>query len=1385
MPQSRALWTIRQRSIVFLATRTRKDFLHASAACCAVVLFVFCALLIGYAYSGGKGDHYTKFNSQGPDLDYQSFTSPILVIGAGPTGLGAAHRLQELGFDNYQVYEATDRVGGIAATHKDVHGFEWDFGPRELTSHYAYFDGLLASVLEHDQDRHTRVAWLVDGGIDTAVDFEAAAVPASLEWVTQQTNVSRTFVYPHIGGSGELFTRLAADQQSGISYSNEIVAVDPINRKVTIRHAHETVVRPYSKLVSTMPLPSLLRLVAACPHTPEPIVRRFNAYAQRMVCNTVQTVGIGVKGTLPSELWESHWYGVPDDDLVDRVSVLSNYGAALAPKGHYSLLVDLRASHNISRSDIADAVSDYLRLSGFIGLDSEVVSTQFQETCVPGNGSTVAEILADAQAWLMEHDILSRGRLGGWKNEVANIDHLFMQGVEAADAALAGVPEMTYFHPDFVNDPARGKLTGRPNIRNPPPTRIRPVADSAGEWPGIPLDASSHPGPKRCVMSIPVGGHSKRLINKIVTRFGLEQFDFIFMRYDNSDWSELPWASEVTWVDIKRQGEWWYFPRFLTPTVAEAYDYVFLWDDDIDLNPEPGKHGGELFDPMEYLRIAEKHNLQMFQPGMTHSPGWWGSKATGRQTDHNDEGRFVTFVEDMIPAFTRTFYSRVTHKHFHFDKSTGYLYDFMFARDGYRDGMGRYGVIDSTPVAHLDGGSQSVKVVDEATKAKKKEFFRRVMLEQYDYLGSAVPAAPYNPDILSGIADKFGGIVGTVGTFAEYRGVPGNIEKTRRAWETGRYGYYTYAPVLIVGAGPTGLGAAHRLQELGFDNYQVYEATDRVGGIAATHKDVHGFEWDFGPRELTSHYAYFDGLLASVLEHDQDRHTRVAWLVDGGIDTAVDFEAAAVPASLEWVTQQTNVSRTFVYPHIGGSGELFTRLAADQQSGISYSNEIVAVDPINRKVTIRHAHETVVRPYSKLVSTMLLPSLLRLVAACPHTPEPIVRRFNAYAQRMVCNTVQTVGIGVSGVLPTQLLKAHWFIVPDHPNIRRVTVLSNYGKSMAPMGHYSLLVDHEGHPGEQVEVVEGTVVFLRSCGFIADGAKIISREFREACLPANETDTPEVLADAQAWLMEHDILSRGRLGGWKNEVANIDHLFMQGVEAADAALAGVPEMTYFHPDFVNDPARGKLTGRPNQAAVVPFSALPQQVPFHHREAGNIRRIMKDGDIDYFLGPRTPQITDIPAMMVMGGSCAKADTMEKFTELLGFDHYDYAVVGQSVDREILKRSWGLHVVGYSAANRATNWLLSRLILPENSAAYRYIGILADCSKANPFDVLAAVHKMDEGLGYRPGAVPLDFVNIGRTSNTLFRREYFFEVVLPQLLNHSTLDFTDLRGNQWNIE
>ena len=37
----------------------------------------------------------------------------IVIIGAGPTGLGAAYRLRELGHTNFTLLESRHKVGGL------------------------------------------------------------------------------------------------------------------------------------------------------------------------------------------------------------------------------------------------------------------------------------------------------------------------------------------------------------------------------------------------------------------------------------------------------------------------------------------------------------------------------------------------------------------------------------------------------------------------------------------------------------------------------------------------------------------------------------------------------------------------------------------------------------------------------------------------------------------------------------------------------------------------------------------------------------------------------------------------------------------------------------------------------------------------------------------------------------------------------------------------------------------------------------------------------------------------------------------------------------------------------------------------------------------------
>lgn len=86
----------------------------------------------------------------------------VLVLGAGPCGLGAAYRLRELGHDDFLVCERAGDVGGLAASVSTGDGFTWDLGCHVLFSRSPYFNAVMEKVLtgEWSERRRDAQVWL-------------------------------------------------------------------------------------------------------------------------------------------------------------------------------------------------------------------------------------------------------------------------------------------------------------------------------------------------------------------------------------------------------------------------------------------------------------------------------------------------------------------------------------------------------------------------------------------------------------------------------------------------------------------------------------------------------------------------------------------------------------------------------------------------------------------------------------------------------------------------------------------------------------------------------------------------------------------------------------------------------------------------------------------------------------------------------------------------------------------------------------------------------------------------------------------------------------------------------------------------------------------------
>ncbi|HEY4376597.1 MAG TPA: NAD(P)-binding protein, partial [Acidimicrobiales bacterium] len=96
----------------------------------------------------------------------------IVVVGAGPCGIGCLRELARLGAPDVVALEAAPVAGGLASSTVDAAGFTWDRGGHVVFSHHGEFDRLLDDVLGEEVLRHDRSSWVLAAGTWVPYPFQ-------------------------------------------------------------------------------------------------------------------------------------------------------------------------------------------------------------------------------------------------------------------------------------------------------------------------------------------------------------------------------------------------------------------------------------------------------------------------------------------------------------------------------------------------------------------------------------------------------------------------------------------------------------------------------------------------------------------------------------------------------------------------------------------------------------------------------------------------------------------------------------------------------------------------------------------------------------------------------------------------------------------------------------------------------------------------------------------------------------------------------------------------------------------------------------------------------------------------------------------------------------
>lgn len=443
--------------------------------------------------------------------------------------------------------------------------------------------------------------------------------------------------------------------------------------------------------------------------------------------------------------------------------------------------------------------------------------------------------------------------------------------------------------------------------------------------------------------------------------------------------------------------------------------------------------------------------------------------------------------------------------------------------------------------------------------------------------------------------------------------------------------------IIILGAGPCGLGVAYRLNELGHAGWMLYERNAHAGGLSASFTDDKGFTWDIGGHVLFSHYEYFDKAIQEVLGSAYYEHLRESWiriletwvpypfqnniryLPPDAMEECIDglrnlrgnpLEAATfrdwmdavfgsgivkyfmepynrkvwqIPLDLmskNWIGERVSVidltriekniaegrddvswgpNNKFKFPKKGGTGAVFERISLPFRNHINFKHEMTRVDIESKQVTFADG-KTVA--YDVLINTTPLDEF---IGKCVRVPEAV----RDAADTLLHNSALIVGLGLRRKKADSKC---WMYFPESNSpFYRVTNFHNYSPFNVPendTNKYSSLMCETSYSSFKTvhrdQIVESTIQGLINSGMIAEQDRecIISRYLLDVphSYPIPTLARDKALAIIQSYLEANNVFSRGRFGAWKYEVGNMDHSFMQGVEAVDRILNEKPEIT---------------------------------------------------------------------------------------------------------------------------------------------------------------------------------------------------------------------------------
>lgn len=267
-------------------------------------------------------------------------------------------------------------------------------------------------------------SWL--GGRVPLPDLEEM-IEGALQPVGKPMGPNARFGYPLRGGFQSLMNGFLPHLQGPLRLGSRVTGVAPGRRTITIDGTEEI---PYRSLISTMPLPVLIRLMG------DEAPARVQHAAKQLRYVSVRCVNLGVGR---EHLTDKHWIYYPEQTVFHRIFVQGNASPHCNAPGGFGLTCEITYSeHKPLPCDGQALIERCIRDCHEVGLfgpsDPVWVANQIDmpHAYVVYDHARPKHVALIRQ-WLASQDIILAGRYSEW--EYYNSDHAFIAGKKAAETA--------------------------------------------------------------------------------------------------------------------------------------------------------------------------------------------------------------------------------------------------------------------------------------------------------------------------------------------------------------------------------------------------------------------------------------------------------------------------------------------------------------------------------------------------------------------------------------------------------------------------------------------------------------------------------------------------------------------------------------------------------------------------------------------------------------------------------------------------------------------------------------------------------------------------------------------------------------------------------------